>query len=90
MPLGVVKQQIEVAVKFHDVIHGFSVGWGSGNASLEAKLLQQPTERREEVLYEVLLNLHKAYDNLNRYWCMGIIVGYGIGLRTERILRYYW
>ena len=45
---------------------------------------------REEVLYKVLLNLSKSYGALDMERCLEIIVGYGVGLQTERILRYYW
>ena len=44
-----------------------------GNASLEAKLLQQLMEMREEVLYEIFLDLHKAYEDLDRGRCLEII-----------------
>ena len=45
---------------------------------------------REEVLYEVFLDPQKAYDDL--YWerCMEILVGYGIGPRTERVICLSW
>ena len=42
-----------------------------------------------EVLYEVLLNLWKFYDALYRERCMENLVGFGIGPRTESIIRYY-
>ena len=45
---------------------------------------------REDLLYEVFLNLQNAYDSLDRERCMDIIVGYGFGPRTERILQNYW
>ena len=48
--LGVIDQQVEVAVQFHDVIHGFWAGRVTGTASLKAKLIQQMSEIREEVL----------------------------------------
>ena len=88
--LRVINRRIRAAVKFHGVLHGFWVGWGMGTASLETKLLQQLTDMREEVLYKVFLNLRKAYDELDRERCMEILVGYGVGPRTERILRQYW
>ena len=48
---------IRAAVDLHDMLHGFRSGRGTGNVSLEVKLLQQLTAIREEVLYEVLLDL---------------------------------
>ena len=44
----------------------------------------------EKVLYKVFLDLRNAYGALYREWCMEISVGYGVGPRMERILRYYW
>ena len=77
-------------LKFHDVLHGFWAVWGTGNASNGAKLLQQLTAMKKEVLYEVSLDLRKAYDVRDRERCMEIIVGYVFGPWTERIFRYYW
>ena len=64
--LGIVNWQIGVAVKFYDVLHGFREGLGTGTTSLEAKLIQQLMEIREELFYEVLLDIHKDYDYLDR------------------------
>ena len=77
---------IGAAVKFHDVLQGFRAGWGTGASSLKAKMLQKIMLTREEVLYEVLLNLWKFYDALYRELCMDILVGFGIFPRTERAL----
>ena len=70
------------------MLHGFRAGRGTCNASLEDKLLQNLTAMWEGVFYEVFLGLRKAYNNLDRWWYMYIMVGYGIGLRKERILHY--
>ena len=51
---------------FHDVLHGFRAGRGTGTAILEAKLLQQLAAMREEVLYVIFLDLTKSYDALDR------------------------
>ena len=45
---------------------------------------------REKVLYEIFLNLHKAYDALDRGRYLDIIVGYGVGPQAIRLLRRYW
>ena len=63
--LGLIKFQIGAYVTYYDTFHGFRAGRGTGTASLEAKLLQQLTAMREEVLYEVFLDLEKAYEALN-------------------------
>ena len=45
---------------------------------------------REEVLYVIFLDLHKAYDSLYRNRCMEILEVYGVGPQYLRILRTYW
>ena len=40
------------------------------NSSLKVKLLQQLAALREEVLYVIFLNLHKAYDALDSSRCL--------------------
>ena len=63
---------------------------GTGTATLEAKLLQQLAAMREEVLYVIFLDLHKAYDALDKSRSLDILEGYGFGPRARRLLRAYW
>ena len=77
----VINRRIGAAVQFHDMMHGFRTGRGAGIASLKNKLPHKLTKIREEVLYKVFLDLHKAYDALNRESCMDIILVYGVGPR---------
>ena len=58
---------LTASISFHDFFHSFWKGCGIGTATLEAKLLQQLAALREEVLYVILLDLHKAYDTFERY-----------------------
>ena len=53
-------------ITYHDSLHGFRAGRGMGTATLEVKLLQQVMAMREAVLHEIFLDLHKAYDALER------------------------
>ena len=48
------------------------------------------TTMREEVLYEVLMDLRKAYVALDRGICMEIMFAYGVGPRAEHLLCRYW
>ena len=59
----ILNHQLTASITFHNVLHGFQVGRGTGTASLEAKLL---TAMSEEVLYVIFLDLHKAYEALDR------------------------
>ena len=66
------------------------MGRGTGTATHDAKLPQQFADLREEVLYVIFLDLHKAYDALDRYRCLEILEGYDVGPRARRLLRTYW
>ena len=44
----------------------------------------------EEVLYVIFLDLKNAYDALDRYRCLKIMEGYGVGTQAFRLLRKYW
>ena len=57
---------IGVVVSYHDTLNGVGVGIGTSTDSFESNMLQRLTKMREEVLYEVFLDLKKAYEAL--YW----------------------
>ena len=79
-----------IARKFYDVIHRFWPGRRMGNGFLNAKLLKHLVEIREKLLYEILLDLHKAYNDMDREICLDIFEGYIIGPQALRLLRRYW
>ena len=54
------------SINYHDFLHGFRAGRGTGTDTLKAKLLQQLVALREEVLYVIFLYLNKAYNALDR------------------------
>ena len=78
------------SITYHDALHGFRAGRGTGTATLEAKLLQQISAMREEVLYVIFLDLTKAYDNLDSSRCLEILEGYGVGPNSRRLLTNHW
>ena len=78
--------QIGIAVRFHNILHGFCAVRGAVNAYLESNMLQQLASMREEFLYRVFLNLQKSYDILGRERCMNFLVSYEVGLWREGIL----
>ena len=44
----------------------------------------------EKVLYIIFLDLHKAYDALERSRCLEILEGYGVGPQARRLLQTHW
>ena len=71
--MGIMNFHLTAATQFHDTLHGFHTRRGTRTASLESNLIQQVTAMPEEVLYEKLLELHKACNALDRYWCLNIL-----------------
>ena len=63
-------------IQFHDMLQIFCMIRGTRTASLKAKLLQQIKNMREEVLYEIFLDLHKTYDTLKRDFCFEVLAAY--------------
>ena len=55
---------------YHNFIHGFWAGRGTGTCTLETKLIQWLAALREDFMYVIFLYLHKAYDALYRDRCL--------------------
>ena len=88
--VAILHRRLTTAITYHDFLHGFRAGRGTGTATLESELLQQLAAMREEVLYVIFLDLTKAYDVLDRSSSLDILEGYGVGPRARRLLRAYW
>ena len=82
--------RLTASITFHHFLHRFRAGRGTGTTTLKDKLLHQLVALREEVLYVIFLDLHKAYDSLYRNRCMEILEVYGVGPQYLRILGTYW
>ena len=82
--------QLTASITYHDVLHGFRAGCGTGTTTLEAKLLQHLAALREEIMYMIFLDLQKAYDALDRSRCLEILEGYGMVPRSCWLLRTCW
>ena len=87
---SLLNQRLTEAIKFHDVLHGFRASRGTGTAALEASLLKQLTAMREAVLFEVFLDLQKAYVTMDWDRFLEIIAAYGVGPKALQLLQTYW
>ena len=87
---GILNLCLEALIQFHDILHRFLTDRGTGIAYLYAKLTKQLMGMREEVLCEVLLDLHKAYDTLDRGHLLDILVVYGVVTWALCLLWWYW
>ena len=66
----ILNHRLTMVIKFHDNLHDFHSGIGTGTASIESKLLQHLMAMREEVLYDIFLGLHKSYGALDCSRCL--------------------
>ena len=89
-PAMVRNLRLGAAITFHNVLHGFLSGCGMGNASLDAKLIQQLISIREEGLYTIFLGLHKACGALYKDRFLGILEVYILVPQIFRLLHTYW
>ena len=67
---AILNRQLTASINFHEFLHGFGAGCGTGTATLKAKLIQQLGALREEILYVIFLELHRAHDSLDRSRCL--------------------
>ena len=73
-------------ITYHGFLHVFRVGSSMGTATLKHKMSQQVAALREAVFHAIFMELHKAYNALDRSRCMRILEGCGVGPRALRLL----
>ena len=78
------------ATTLHGVINELWSISGEGTTSLETKLLQQLMAMSEEFLYDILLDLHNSYYDLDREMFLELIEGYGVRPRDVHMLSQFW
>ena len=61
-----------------------------GTATLEEKLAQQLAFLQQEMIYEVFVDLKKAYDAMDRNQYLEILRGYGVGPLMLRLIKFFW
>ena len=65
-------------------------GGGAGTEIIEAKLEQQLAVIVHGPLFQVFLDVRKAYDSLDQGRCTKILHEYGLGPQLQRLLQRYW
>ena len=78
------------SIEFHPCLHGGLPKRGTGTVTIEAKLAQQLAWMEQEPLYQVFVDLRKAYDHLDRERCLAIMTGYGVGPKLLRLQTTFW
>ena len=62
----ILNRRFTAVITYHNLLHRLWAGRGTGTANLEVKLLQQVAALREAVLSAICMDLHKAYDALDK------------------------
>jgi hypothetical protein len=78
------------ALQLHDCLHGGLPRRGTETAIMEAELQQQLAWAEQEPLYEIYLDLRKAYDALDWGRCLEILAGYGVGPNLPCLQEQFW
>ena len=71
---------------YHDCLHGFLAGRGTGTATTEVKLAQQLAYIEQVPLYGVFIDLRKVYDVMDRGRCFEILKAYGVGPKMLKLI----
>jgi hypothetical protein len=82
----IIKERMSNTISFNDMLHGFQPGQGTGTAILEARLLLDQSIQQGRTLSQVLLDLSKAYDTLDRTCTISIVQHYRVGPRLIPVL----
>ena len=67
------------SVEFCPAVYGFRRKRGCFTAIGEAKLQMQQVVCMGEIVYQVYLDLRKAYDSINRDGVIALMKKYGVG-----------
>jgi hypothetical protein len=78
------------SIEFHPCLHRGLPKRGTGTATIEAKLAQQLAWMEQEPLYQVFVDLRKAYHHLDWERCLAIMTGYRVGLKLLRLQTKFW
>ena len=87
---GIPNCRLAGAIQYHKILHELHTDRGTGTAYLEAKMLQKLIEMSDDILYEIFLDMNKAYYVLERDCCMDILVAYGVVPQATCLLQWYW
>ena len=87
---AVIDTQIKISVQYHDAFHRFHAGRKTETLIMELKLAQELVSVYQGPLLLVLLDLSKAYDNIDRRILLQTLARYGTGPKLRVLLAEFW
>jgi hypothetical protein len=88
--LAIINRRLQQSITFHESLHGFHKEHGTGTATLDAKLQMQLSHIRGTPLYQIFLDLSKAYNTMDRGRTLQILREYGVGEQILLLLTNFW
>ena len=86
----IINIRLSNTISFHDSIHGFRKGRGCFTAIGETKLSMQRAVCNNITLYQVYIDLRKAYDSIDRKITLRILKAYGLGPNLLNYIGTIW
>ena len=83
------EQRLQV-IEFHNCLHGFLSGRGTGTSTTEVKPVQQLAYLEQQPLFGIFVDLKKAHNAMDRGKCLDILEDYGVEPKLLRLLRQFW
>jgi Reverse transcriptase (RNA-dependent DNA polymerase) len=86
----IIKDRILDAVTIEDSLHGFLPTRGTSSAIIEAKLHLDTTIATGSTIYQVFIDLSKAYDSISRPKLLQFLQAYGMDPHLLSLLQNFW
>ena len=86
----VINMRMNSTIKFCESVHGFRRNRGTFTAIGEAKIKMQMAACSSETVYQVYIDLRKAYDSIDRNRVLRILEEYGVGPNVRRYIKSIW
>ena len=77
-------------IGFHDCLHRFLSGWGTGTVTTWVNLTQQFTYLEQAPLYGIFIDLWKAYNAMDGDCCIYVMREYGVPPNIWRLVQFFW
>ena len=87
---SIINIRLTNTITFCDSVHGFRKQRGCFTAIGEAKLKMQISICNSRPLYQVYIDLKKAYDSIDRDRVLYILEAYGMGPKLTKYIRVVW
>ena len=86
----IINLRMATAITFLEDVHGFRRKRGTYTAIGEAKVRMQMAIGESKTIYQIYLDLRKAYDSIDRNRVLLLLEKYGVGIRIRRYVAKIW